>query len=250
MSNPSASNRDRVTAVSPGQGPGSAGAVPPESEAGSLDATGVGEYLATQRRLRGISIDDLCASTKIPRRNLERLESGAFDGRPDGFTRGFVRVVAEALGLDADEAVMRLAGEPSPDEFRSRALPGLGWWLRVAAVLGAIALLGLGGRMLFWWGTSAEAPSAPREAEVTYRNDAVRDLAATPTAPQPDPAAAAAFTAAAEAEASAASEEAAGEAPEPATAVAERSTPPAPEAATLPAVAPTPAGTVPAAPAP
>ena len=72
----------------------------------------VGVYLAQQRRLRGISLDDLSALTRIPRRSLERLEAGAFDRTPDGFARGFVRSVAEALGLDPNEAVMRLLPRP------------------------------------------------------------------------------------------------------------------------------------------
>jgi transcriptional regulator with XRE-family HTH domain len=74
----------------------------------------VGQYLANQRRLRRISIEELAERTRIPRRNLERLESGAFDSAADGFTRGFVRTVAEALGLDAGETVMRLVGGRAP----------------------------------------------------------------------------------------------------------------------------------------
>ncbi|MDH5565971.1 MAG: helix-turn-helix domain-containing protein, partial [Myxococcales bacterium] len=69
-----------------------------ESAAQGAQAGGsaVGAYLAAQRRLRGISLDELAERTVIPRRNLERLESGAFDGNADGFTRGFVRTVSEA----------------------------------------------------------------------------------------------------------------------------------------------------------
>ena len=59
---------------------------------GTVDADdrthSVGLYLAGQRRLRGISVDDLAAQTRIPRRNIERLEAGAFDAAPDGFSRG------------------------------------------------------------------------------------------------------------------------------------------------------------------
>src|SRR5262249_1813240 len=83
----------------------------------------VGQYLANQRRLRRISLEELAERTRIPRRNLERLESGAFDSAVDGFTRGFVRTVAEALGLDADEAVMRLVGEPPAEEDRALGAP-------------------------------------------------------------------------------------------------------------------------------
>src|SRR4029453_15130270 len=63
----------------------------------------IGAYLARQRELRGFTLDDLAAQTRIPRRSLERLESGVFDRAPDGFVRGFVRTVASALALHPAE---------------------------------------------------------------------------------------------------------------------------------------------------
>ena len=39
----------------------------------------MGQYLANQRRLRRITLEELAERTRIPRRNLERLESGALD---------------------------------------------------------------------------------------------------------------------------------------------------------------------------
>ena len=52
--------------------------------------------------------------TRIPLRSLERLEAGGFDGETDGFARGFVRTVAEALGLDVEDAISRMLHEPAP----------------------------------------------------------------------------------------------------------------------------------------
>jgi len=63
------------------------------AEEGSLPSS-VGHYLASQRKLRGISLEELATRTRIPGRNLERLESGALDGDSDGFSRGLVRIVA------------------------------------------------------------------------------------------------------------------------------------------------------------
>ena len=40
-------------------------------------------------------------------------EAGAFDGDPDGFVRGFVRTVADGLGLDADATLLRMLREPA-----------------------------------------------------------------------------------------------------------------------------------------
>jgi hypothetical protein len=134
----------------------------------------IGRYLASQRQLRGISLDDLATRTKIPRRNLERLESGAFDAQSDGFVRGFVRTVAEALGLDANETLMRMTGEPAGDD--ENAL----WRRRMRAalfgvVLGALLLLalGLGLRSATRW--IVEPAGGPPDH--VFRHDAVRSLA-------------------------------------------------------------------------
>ena len=154
---------------------------------------GIGEYLAQQRKLRGISVDDLCEITKIPRRNLERLEAGAFDAHPDGFARGFVRTVAAALGLDPDEAVMRLMQEPEAD-----AAPAAPRGMRVAAwtagLLGVVGALALGWWLVGAWSAAGGDEAEPRPA-LTYRPDVVGELArdreadaaATPDVPS-DPA--------------------------------------------------------------
>jgi cytoskeletal protein RodZ len=141
----------------------------------------VGRYLARQRTLRGISLDDLAVLTRIPRRSLERLEAGAFDRHPDGFARGFVRTVAGALGLDPDEAVLRLMNEP-PDDDPTRGVARE--WARRGIVVGlalglAIAVVAA----LAWsWRSPIAAPSAePAASEIVYRRDAVRGLAARPS---------------------------------------------------------------------
>jgi hypothetical protein len=145
-------------------------------EAAALES--VGRYLASQRLLRGISLDDLAVLTRIPRRSLERLEAGAFDRHPDGFARGFVRTVAGALGLDPDEAVLRLRNEPLVDDRArgiARAWAGPGIVVGLALGLAIVAVMALA-----WsWGSPVTAPSAePAASEIVYRRDAVRGLAA------------------------------------------------------------------------
>jgi len=133
----------------------------------------IGSYLASQRRLRGISLDELATRTRIPRRNLERLETGAFDDQPDGFVRGFVRTVAAELGLDAQEAVMRLMGEPpAPDEEWRRRRVG------TALALAGVAAVGLGvaGWALLEAARWVASPAPGVEEEVVYRRDAVQAL--------------------------------------------------------------------------
>ena len=140
-----------------------------------LRGTSVGRYLASQREMRGISLEELTARTRIPRRNLERLESGSMDGDPDGFSRGLVRIVAEALGLDPDDAVMRLITEPPADaetlkrSARNARLVSLGL-LAFAALLAV-----LGWKLLAsWFAPPADADSPG----LVYRRDPVRALAA------------------------------------------------------------------------
>jgi hypothetical protein len=147
-----------------------------EIAAASGGEDSIGRYLARQRRLRGISLDELVRQTRIPRRSLERLEDGAFDRHADGFARGFVRTVAAALGLDADEAVMRLLDEPAPDaldgHFRRLAV----WRWMVASALLISATAAIFGVWALWTSDSTD-PAGVGNSEIVFRRDAVRELA-------------------------------------------------------------------------
>jgi transcriptional regulator with XRE-family HTH domain len=147
------------------------------SEAAGTDGEPtIGRYLASQRRLRGVSLEDLAELTKIPRRSLQRLEEGAFDQQADGFARGFVRTVAEALGLDAEEAVLRLLGEPpdGDDERHAHHLALKRWGAAAVLLFGAGAVL-----LALWliWSGLPEASEGRAGEEIVYRRDAVRELA-------------------------------------------------------------------------
>ncbi len=147
-------------------------------EAAALDAgeASIGRYLARQRELRGITLEELATRTKIPIRSLARLESGAFDQKPDGFARGFVRTVALALGLDADEAVTRLLAEPVPDA----AAAGEGGRSGIAIALLVVAALLIA--LVLWLRGGDPAPATAAagssRAEWVLRSDPVRSLAA------------------------------------------------------------------------
>ncbi|MCG8591936.1 MAG: helix-turn-helix domain-containing protein [Proteobacteria bacterium] len=142
----------------------------------------IGSYLARQRRLRGISLDELEQLTRIPRRSLERLESGIFDGNPDGFVRGFVRTVALALGLDPDEAVSRMLDEVSPEGQRRVGLRvPLGPLGALIGLLCAVLLVGL------WIHSRFQLPgeTAALPTEQLVRRDPVRALAEAAAVSQP-----------------------------------------------------------------
>jgi hypothetical protein len=118
----------------------------------SAETHSIGIYLAGQRRLRGISIEELATRTRIPLRSLERLEAGVFDSEIDGFVRGFVRTVAEALGLDAGDTLARTLAEPEIAQMRAgrprpsvrRMLLALGLVMGLVAVVAGISSLPIG----------------------------------------------------------------------------------------------------------
>src|SRR5215469_9986057 len=78
-----------------------------------------GERLRREREMRGISLENIAAATKIGTRLLRALEEEHFELLPGGiFNKGFVRAYAKYLGLNEDEAVadyLAAAGESSPD---------------------------------------------------------------------------------------------------------------------------------------
>jgi cytoskeleton protein RodZ len=65
-----------------------------------------GEELRRERELRDVSREQLSAATKVSMRHIAALESGRYEQLPAGvFSKGFVKVIALHLGLDAERAV-------------------------------------------------------------------------------------------------------------------------------------------------
>ena len=82
-------------------------------------ASAFGERLRRERELRGISLDEIAAVTKIGTRLLRALEEEQFDLLPGGiFNKGYVRAYAKHLGIDEEQAVadyLKAAHETPPD---------------------------------------------------------------------------------------------------------------------------------------
>ncbi len=69
-----------------------------------------GEDLRSQREARGITLEDISASSRIPVHLLEAIERDEFDRLPGGlFNVSFVRQYASLVGLNEDEVVDRFA---------------------------------------------------------------------------------------------------------------------------------------------
>lgn len=68
----------------------------------------LGHYLKVQRKLRGITLSEVSAASKVAPNWLALLESDDFDKLPgEIFTKGYLRLYAEVLGLDVDDVLLR-----------------------------------------------------------------------------------------------------------------------------------------------
>lgn len=65
-----------------------------------------GDQLKREREMRGVSLEEISAATRISTRFLSALENDQWDLLPGGvFNRGFIRSVARFLGLNEDNLV-------------------------------------------------------------------------------------------------------------------------------------------------
>lgn len=77
-----------------------------------MSSTPFGEHLKREREMRGVSLEEVSAATRISTRFLEAIENEHWDLLPGGvFNRGFIRSVARFLGLDEDSMVAEYALE-------------------------------------------------------------------------------------------------------------------------------------------
>jgi cytoskeletal protein RodZ len=105
-----------------------------------------GRWLKQERELREMRPDEIAASTKLGAGVIEALESGE-EARmpPRAYVVGYLRAYAGAVGLDADEVVLRwqeAAGDAAEEPpARPRRLVPV---LVVAAILGVVAAMVIG----------------------------------------------------------------------------------------------------------
>lgn len=95
-------------------------AVPPAPAPGTL-----GEQLSAAREASGLDLSEISRSTHVRREYLLALESGSYSELPEPvYTRNFVRLFAQAVGLPAAEALEAYARErqePEPVSTRTAA---------------------------------------------------------------------------------------------------------------------------------
>lgn len=122
-----------------------------------------GEHLRREREMRGISLDQIVATTKIGRRLLTALEDEQFDLLPGGiFNKAYVRAYAKCVGMDEEQAVaeyLQAAHEALPDsrviaqQHASIYAPGPvrrpGFPVTPVLILVAVIAAGVGGWKLY-----------------------------------------------------------------------------------------------------
>ena len=106
-----------------------------------------GRWLRQERELRDMSAAEIAASTKVGAGVIDALESGD-EARmpPRAYLLGYLRAYAAAVGLDADEVVLRWqeAAGPEPSAPPRRAPRKLVPLLVAAAVLGVVGAMLVG----------------------------------------------------------------------------------------------------------
>src|ERR1700680_2268153 len=127
-----------------------------------------GDHLKREREMRGVTLDEISAATRIATRFLTAIENEQWEQLPGGvFNRGFVRAVARFLGLDEENIVAEYAaavGDHSSVPVWTGSPPAVTpnqpWLAWVLAAVVAIALA-TGGwlvvRRIFAWRASRRA---------------------------------------------------------------------------------------------
>lgn len=130
----------------------------------------VGERLRVAREEKGITLEDIAAQTRIPRRHLESLENSDWEHLPaPTYTIGFARSYATSVGLDRTEISdqlrtelggqrpMAAAAEVFEPADPARTMPK---WLVFGAIAAVIALV----LVMTWLNKrSLEPAAAPNE---------------------------------------------------------------------------------------
>lgn len=89
----------------------------------------LGHYLKVQRKLRDISLEEVSRTSKVAPNWLTLLEEDAFDKLPgDIFAKGYLRLYAEAIGLNPDDVILRYELQSRTEE--EDALRPIPFWRR------------------------------------------------------------------------------------------------------------------------
>lgn len=153
-----------------------------------------GEHLKREREMRGVSLEEISAATRISTRFLEALENEQWERLPGGvFNRGFVRAVAHFLGLSEENLVAEYAmatdDKPQVAVWLDAAAPRPG---RRTGIWVAAVLVGVGAAAWFAYRQAIPWMNAGREPVPAVPSSATAPVPAAvpaPSAPGVQPAA-------------------------------------------------------------
>ncbi|HZC38051.1 MAG TPA: RodZ domain-containing protein [Sphingomicrobium sp.] len=158
------------------------------------DVPTVGERLRAAREEKGLTLDDVAAQTRIPRRHLESIEKADWDALPaPTYTTGFAKSYASAVGLDRTDIGDQLRAEMGGQRFATtaevfeaadpaRTMPKS---LVIGALVAVIVLIAL----MSW--LNSRSLETPEQANTNAPAPAAAAPAQTPQAAAPAPAQAA-----------------------------------------------------------
>jgi cytoskeletal protein RodZ len=103
----------------------------------------VGRFLRQQRLARGMSLEEVARTTRVPISSVERIEADQFDELPgEVFVRGFLKSYARAVGVPADDVLARYTASrrvawvtPLPLSSPTRPPRGRRFGIAIALVL-------------------------------------------------------------------------------------------------------------------
>jgi cytoskeleton protein RodZ len=154
-----------------------------------------GESLKREREMRGVTLEEITAATRISQRFLKAIEEEQWDQLPGGvFNRGFVRAMAHYLGLDEENTVAEYTlavGDRQPVPVWTGSPPAvepqqpwLAW-----VIVGVVAIVILAGG---WFGTRfllarRAANRATQTEALKVGSSPIAAAASLPSGPSPAP---------------------------------------------------------------
>lgn len=162
-----------------------------DEELVETDVPSVGERLRAARQEKDLSLEDIAAQTRIPRRHLEAIEAADWDRLPaPTYTIGFARSYAGVVGLDRAEVADQLRSEMGGQRTSStaaevfepadpaRTMPKS---LVIGAILAVIVLV----LVMSWLSRRSLEQPGDETANTTAAAPAATPATAPPPAPAP-----------------------------------------------------------------
>lgn len=129
-------------------------------------AAAFGRWLLQERELRGLARQEVARLTKLAPGVIEALESGEA-GRmpPRAYLVGYLRAYAAAVGLDADQVVLRWQEAEGEEEGAARPHRPRAAGFRVAAAVAVLLAAALAAWLLAGRGPARPPEGRPGAAE-------------------------------------------------------------------------------------